>query len=205
LLREHTVGLNRSEIARAMAIDRTAAYRLLRTLEAHHLVSRDDAGRYQLGLGLIELHLGVQPNLRAAAAQQLQMLANSCGATAFVTMVDGEDGVVVSVVEPAQSGAHVAYRVGVRHPLDRGAPGLAILASRPQQPGERTAVEQARKAGYAVTSGELQPGAWGLAAPIRLSEQPADASVGIVTLTRPEVESLAPRVIAAAETIARMM
>nr|BFE83935.1 hypothetical protein GCM10020093_065360 [Planobispora longispora] len=45
-------------------------------------------------------------------------------------MSEGEDGLAVAVVEPSWTDMHVAYREGSRHPLSRGAAGLAILALR---------------------------------------------------------------------------
>ena len=43
-------------------------------------------------------------------------------------------------VEPPHVAAHVAYRPGTRHRVDRGAPGLAILAGEPTRAGERPEV-----------------------------------------------------------------
>ena len=49
-----------------------------------------------------------------------------------------------------------------------------------------------------MTTGELQPGARGLAAPVR-GVDGLEASVGIVTLDDIDVDRLGPRVIAAAD------
>ena len=53
----------------------------------------------------------------------------------------------------------VSYRVGSRHPVTRGAAGLAIASLRPETPDDPPAVRQAREDGYSVTRGQLQPGA----------------------------------------------
>ena len=55
-----------------------------------------------------------------------------------------------------------------------------------------------------VTSGELQAGATGIAAPVRGVEG-LDASVGIVTLGELDVETLGPKVAAAADEVARAL
>ena len=77
----------------------------------------------------------------------------------------------------------MGYRVGARHPLDQGAAGKAILLGR--EPGS---------APYAETSGELQAGARGLAAPV-LGVDGLEASVGIVTLGDFDVDQLGPQVV----------
>jgi hypothetical protein len=56
-----------------------------------------------------------------------------------------------------------------------------------------------------VTSGELQPGAWGLAAPILPGSRPAEASVGIVTIGERDETAVAPLVLSAAERIAQVL
>ena len=46
--------------------------------------------------------------------------------TAFLVVRSGDEAVTVATVEPQDSTAHVVYRPGTRHPVDRGAPGLAL-------------------------------------------------------------------------------
>ena len=74
------------------------------------------------------------------------------GATAHLTVVDGGEALAIAVVEPSWTSYHVAYRIGTRHALDRGAAGRAILAAR------------AGPDGFVATDGELQSGAHGIAA-----------------------------------------
>jgi hypothetical protein len=64
----------------------------------------------------------------------------------------------------------VLYRPMARHPLTKGAAGIAILAARPPTPGERPAVALARELGYARTSSELTPGLTGFGVPIKLAD-----------------------------------
>ena len=95
------------------------------------------------------------------------------------------------MVEPSWTDYHVSYRIGSRHPLRQGAAGKAILLGR--DPGS---------AAYAVTEGELQAGARGLAAPVRGVEG-LEASVGIVTLgVTLDTDRIAPLVSAAAAEVA---
>ena len=182
LLAAHPDGLRVAEIAVALGVHRAVVYRLLSPLEAHRLVARARDGRIRLGGGLVELARAVARTLTAVALPHMRALAEELSATATLTVARGDEAVALAVVEPRNTNIHVAYRVGLRHPLVRGASGKAILAGRPPASGEDGAVSEARRRGYAVTSGELQPGAVGIAAPIAVDGW-ADASLGVVSLT----------------------
>jgi DNA-binding IclR family transcriptional regulator len=183
-------GLTVTQLAAEVGVNRTVVYRLISTLEQHALVRRDRQGRLHVGLGVLQLSAAVQPVLREAAGPVLRSLAEQVGCTAHLTISDGDEALALSVIEPSWTDFHVSYRVGARHPLDRGAAGRAILAAR----------EPAGPA-YVATTGELQPGARGIAAAVR-DVDGLEASVGIVTLDDIDVASLGPRVIAAADELA---
>lgn len=201
LLAEHPGGMTASELAAAAGIHRTVLYRLLGTLAAHSMVTRTDANRYEIGVGVVALSRAARPQLQASAAQPLTELAEACDATAFMTVLDGEDAVSIQVIEPPRSSFHVAYRVGSRHPATQGAPGIAILSAREPEPGERPDIELARRRGYAVSVGELQPGAWGIAVPVIVPNRRVDTSIGVVAMTARDERETAGRVIATAVTI----
>jgi DNA-binding IclR family transcriptional regulator len=206
ILRDHPDGLTITELAQLAGIHRNAVSRHLAALGNHRLVARIGT-RFTLGLGIVELNAAVQHRLRSAAASALQALADTCNATAFITVLDIDESqaVVLIVAEPRVSQFHVSYRAGTRHPANRGASGIAILAGRPPCQGERPAIAEARVTGYSVTSGELQPGAWGVAAPITTPGRPADASVGVVTIGVRDESTIAPLVLSAATEIARLL
>ena len=96
----------------------------------------------------------------------LQRLADRVGATASLVEVAGGAAVTTVVAEPPTDGPRFSYRLGNRDPLDRGAGGLAALASGPPEPGEPARVAAVRAAGHVATHAELHPGAHGLAAPL---------------------------------------
>lgn len=183
-------GLTVTELAAQLAVNRTVVYRLVTTLEQHALVRRGSRGRLHVGLGALRLASAVQPVLRDLAVPVLRRLAESVGCTAHLTVTDGDEALALAVVEPSWTDFHVAYRIGARHPLDRGAAGKAILAGR-DPAGEK----------YVVTSGELQAGAQGLAAPVR-GVGGLEASVGIVTLDELDAAVVGPQVAAAAAEVA---
>jgi DNA-binding IclR family transcriptional regulator len=204
LLAEEPEGLSVGDLAERLAAHRTIVYRLLSTLREHRLVRRDRNG-YRLGTGVLELAQAVAPALLEAAAPFLTELANELDATAYLTLSDGDEALVALTAEPVGSHVHVAFRVGFRHPLPRGASGIAILAGRPRTRGERAEITAARRIGYASTVGELTPGLHGVAAPVRVGGSPAEASVGAVTAARFDVEAVGARIVATAQAIARSL
>lgn len=183
-------GLTVTELAARLEVNRTVVYRLVATLEQHGLVRRDHAGRLHVGLGVLHLASAVQPVLRDLALPVLRQLAETLGCTAHLTVSDGDEALALAVVEPSWTDFHVAYRIGARHDLRQGAAGKAILVLR-----------QGLDAPWVVTSGELQAGARGLAAPVR-GVDGLEASVGIVTLGDLDVPVVGPRVAAAAADVA---
>jgi DNA-binding IclR family transcriptional regulator len=190
VLAESPEGLTITELAVRLQVNRTVVYRLISTLEQHGLVRRDARSRLFVGLGVLSLASAVQPLLRDLAMPVLRSLAESIGSTAHLTVADGDEALALAVVEPTWTDFHVAYRVGARHPLSQGAAGKAISLLDVPEPA------------YAVTSGELQSGARGLAALVR-GVDGLRASVGVVTLEGVIDEAVvAPEVIAAARAVA---
>jgi DNA-binding IclR family transcriptional regulator len=195
LLGEAERGLSVSELAAGLDTSRAAVYRLVTALAAHGMVRRPADGRIRLGLGVLDLARRVLPELRDAARGPLRALAEQAGATAHLTVADGAEALAVAVVEPSWTDFHVGYRVGTRHPLDRGAAGRAILLGRGTSDQE---------GGYVVTTGELQAGAHGIAAPVPDVPE-LEASVGVVALAELDAAAVGPLVVAAAEAVAERL
>ncbi|MDP3890181.1 IclR family transcriptional regulator [Nocardioides sp.] len=197
-------GLTITELAARLEVNRTVVYRLVSTLEQHALVRRDGRGRLHVGLGVLHLASAVQPVLRDLALPVLRRLAELVGCTAHLTVADGDEALALAVVEPSWTDFHVGYRVGARHPLGQGAAGKAILLGRETRPGMGEHSSAALHDRYVVTAGELQPGARGLAAPVRGVEG-LEASVGIVTLGELDEAAIGPQVAAAAAEVAERL
>ncbi|PXY22964.1 transcriptional regulator [Prauserella muralis] len=157
-----------AEVAEATSLHRSIAYRVLCTLEAHGYLARDAAGRYEMGLAVLTVASAVRSDLRERAQAELSAVAETTGATAFLAVPHGEEALTLVTAEPPAGSSPVAYRPGVRHPLTRGAPGLAILAALAPRPGERPEVALARDLGHVRTTGEVVPGISSLAVPVRL-------------------------------------
>jgi DNA-binding IclR family transcriptional regulator len=191
-------GLTITEAAARLGVGRAVVYRLAATLAAHGMVRRDSAGRLRLGAGVLHLARRAQPLVADAALPALRSLAEQVGATAHLTVAEGGEAVALAVVEPSWTRFHVAYRAGSRHPLERGAAGKAILAGRA---GTAGAAGRAGTNGWSVTTGELEPGAYGIAAPV-LGVEGLEASVGVVALAPLDASTVGPAVERAARTVA---
>ncbi|WP_026424834.1 IclR family transcriptional regulator [Actinokineospora inagensis] len=179
-----------SDLAATIGASRAAVYRLLVPLQSRGLVRREGS-KVRLGLGLLQLAAKVAPQLRVAALPALRELAEAVGATAHLTVADGDEAQAIAVVEPSWTTYHVAYRVGTRHPLHKGAAGKAIALRTPEP-------------GWVGTIGELQPGAYGIAAPVR-GVPDLRASVGVVTFEPLDGALVGPKVVHAAALIAESL
>ena len=189
-------GLTVSELAAALGIGRTVVYRLVVTLEHHALIRRGPDGRCRLGLGLLAMGRQVQPVVRDTALPALRLLAEAVGATAVLTIVDGQEALAAVVVEPARSDVQEPYRTGLRHPLEVGAGGRAILAA-------RTAAGRPLDPAWVVSNDGSQ-GAFGIAVPV-LGVPGLEASVGVLALRELNEAEVGPRVARAAGEISRAL
>jgi DNA-binding IclR family transcriptional regulator len=198
-------GLTVQEVAERLGVHRTIASRLLGTLARHRLIARDAGGRYRPGSGLIALARQYEPVLKTAAGGVLRHLADQVGATALVTVHDGDSAVAVAVVEPAGLIARLSYRPGHRSPLDRGAAAYALRAQLPPEPGEPPGVAKARRDKFAIAHGEVTAGAYGVAAPVPRAPGDRPACVLLITVDRQLADSALPAVTDAARQIAALL
>jgi DNA-binding IclR family transcriptional regulator len=176
-----------SELATTIGASRAAVYRLLVPLAARGLVRRD-GNKVRLGMAVLRLAGQVVPQLREVARPVLRTLAEKSGATAHLSIAEGDQVESVVVVEPSWTNVHVAYRVGTRHPIGVGAAGKALTV----RPGGR---------GWVASTGEVQRGVAELAVPIR-GVPGLRASVGVVALGVLKAEMVGPQVLAAAAALA---
>ncbi|MER7080976.1 IclR family transcriptional regulator domain-containing protein, partial [Saccharopolyspora kobensis] len=129
--------------------------------------------------------------LRVASLPALRALAERVGSTVHLTVADGSEAQAVAVVEPSWTSYHVSYRVGSRHPVQRGAAGRAVDLP----PGGPR---------WIASSGDLQAGAFAVAAPVR-GVPGLRASVGVVALQPLVPEEIGPLVLETAESVAEAL
>jgi len=193
-------GLTVQELGMALGVHRTIAYRVLATLEDFRLVTKDTEGHYRAGSGLSALAHHVQQGLREIVEPHLRSLARDLRATVALIVVEGNEAVAVAVIEPPNSSYHLSFRTGSRHPLDRGSAGRALSAAMPASPDDSAEVKEARERGYARTRGEVEPGAYGLAFPLKYEPGLPAACINLITYREDLIERALP--IMAAEVAA---
>lgn len=209
ILAEADTALTIAEVAAALAVHRSIAYRILRTLEDHGLVVRDAAGAARLGPRMAALARGVSRDLQAAALPELTSVANELGMTAFVAVLDRLEVVTLVSVEPRQARATVAQRPGTRHPLAVGAPGIAIqsLLSSAQwadlggDAARRAEAAAVRGLGFATSHDEVIPGLAAVAVPLSIPGEPPAALAVVYLAGAREAAELGTRLGLAAAAI----
>lgn len=174
-------------IARATGINPSTCFNILRTLAAERLVVFDPAAKtYRLGLGMLELSLGLlgtnAPDLIRPELDRLALNYNALLALWQVT--DGERIVLIDRVF-ATTAVRVDMRIGTRMPASSGAVGRCIAAARGlsaeelrrrfvglrwQRPMDfeqwHAEVRATAKAGYALDRGQLFKGVDAVAAAV---------------------------------------
>ena len=203
--------LSIADLAAALGVHRSIAYRILRTLEDHRMVVRDASGGVLLGPQLAALARGVSRDLQAAALPELTAVAGDLGMTAFLVVLDRDECVTLVSVEPRHTNGSVVQRPGTRHPLSVGAPGIAIQSSMSDTelaallPGRgiREGVLEARRRGFATSHGEVIPGVSSVSVPLTMHGQPPAAISVVYVTTEKPATSVSRRLAAAVAAIAR--
>ncbi|MHA6693907.1 IclR family transcriptional regulator [Homoserinimonas sp. A520] len=211
ILAESTAPMTIAEVAGALGVHRSIAYRILRTLEDHGVVVRDASGALSLGPRMAALARGVSRDLQAAALPELTAAANELGMTTFMSLLDRHEVVTLVSVEPRHAHAAVAQRPGTRHPLAVGAPGIAIQSAlsetqwqavSPGEPKRREAADAATH-GYATSHDEVIAGLQSVAVPLTLAGHPPASVAVVYVATELSVEQISARLTTAAAAIAR--
>lgn len=197
------------EIARALEVPPSTAFRSLSLLEDADVVIRDhETGRYELTLGFYRLAsraaLGLP--LRAAALPQLEELTDLTGEAAYLGVYDRHQRKVMYIVG-------VDSRHPVQYMLTRfewielvaGAGGMGVLSFLPEHQRERvlresklqrftdrtitsraelrSEIAKIREQGYCISVSRHIRDAVGISAPIR---GPDESVVGVIVLAFPE-------------------
>jgi DNA-binding IclR family transcriptional regulator len=160
-------GLTAQDVADDIGVHRTIAYRLLNTLAQFRFVAKGEDGRYRAASGLAVLGASFDNNVRQLSMPTLRALADDLGTTVSLLVAEGDQQVAIAVIVPSRVSYQLSFHEGSRYPLQRGAAGIALLASMPPRPGERDLVPQTRERGWVITHGEIEPNTFGLAVPVR--------------------------------------
>jgi DNA-binding IclR family transcriptional regulator len=159
-------GLTIQQVADHIGVHRTIAYRLLSTLASYRLVAKAEDGRFRAAAGLAALGASFDNNVRELSLPTLRGLADELGTTVSLLVAEGDQQVAIAVIVPTRVSYQLSFHEGSRYPLDKGAAGIALLASMAPRAGERPLVTRARDQGWIITHGEVEPNTYGLAVPV---------------------------------------
>lgn len=202
---ESGTGLTTQEVAERLSIHRSIAYRLLQTFVDFRFLARADNGVYRPGARLMSLSDAVLPGLREIALPAMRRLAEKLGSTVAIFIAEGDEAVAISMVEPTNTTHHLSFRVGMRTPLDRGSAAYAIASALQPRPDEPAGVTLARERGFAVSSGEIEPGAHGVAALIPTRPPSPLMCIHLVTFRSDVAADAGPVMVRAAAEIGRLL
>lgn len=216
-----------SDIAKAVGIHKSTAFRLLATLEGRGMVVQaQDRGEYRLGGGVVQLAGGAaaRADVTLISRGTTQRLAEAVGETVNVAIHDGV--AVISIDQQTGPSAITTVDwVGRRGPLHATAAGKLFLAfpgagGTPAAPGElvgfteHTITDRARldahlaeirERGWSLSREEQESGLVAVGAPIRDHTAAVIAAVVVsgpsFRLTAAAVPGVARRTLAAAEEI----
>src|SRR5215207_2018514 len=214
-----------SELARATKLPKTTVIRLVATLERAAMVWVRPDGQVAPGAGLLRWASLSQSAwaMPEAALEVMGSVAELCRETVNLYVRQGVARVCVAQHEGPQALRHV-IRVGDELPLWAGAASKVLLTAAPAEvidevasgsphgPGFadvlRPQVEQARADGYAVSHGEREVGASGVAAPVADSDGRVVAALALggptARFTPEQVARFAAVITASADEVSDM-
>lgn len=191
-----------ADLARAVNLNKTTAYRLLAALEAEGLLARSaTTGAYRLGPELIVLgSCAMRSNdLRTVSRDLLERLAQESGETATLEMLSGRDVIVLDEVS-SRFLLGLSQEVGARLPAHATSTGKLLLAFSfetalaplEEYPLPRLAAStltstaalraefpRIRLDGYATSDNELEDGFAAIAAPLYNHQGQVQAAISI--------------------------
>lgn len=153
-------GQKLSDLARATALDKATASRLLRSLMRYSFAVKDDNDRYRLGpaTAVLESTGDMTQGVAAVVQPVIERLARDTGETASFFVTQGNQRLCVGVAPGQRAVGHV-LKVGDVLPTERGAGGRVLRlfgAGRPE--GEAHLVQ--------TSLGERDPELAAVAAPV---------------------------------------
>ncbi len=180
------------ELAAAAGMPVSSAYRHVALLREMGLLEQGGRGRYHISARIYGLTRAADAagGLIVRARPILHRLVDQTGETAVLVRLLGDAALAVDQVDTTPP-VRLAYAPGRTMPLTAGAPAKMLLASLPastrtayldrlsRQDPEFAArradwaaeLTAARRQGWAESWGEVDPGLWGTAAPVRKSGQ----------------------------------
>ncbi|WP_118915663.1 IclR family transcriptional regulator [Mycobacterium shigaense] len=205
MVADSPVGLTVQLLAEQIGVHRTIAYRLLSTLSEFRLVTKGEDGRYRPAAGLAVLGASFDRNVRQLSLPTLRALADELGTTVSLLVAEGDQQVAVAVIVPSHVAYQLSFHEGSRYALDRGAAGIALLASMPPRASERGLVTRARERGWVTTYGEIEPNTYGLAVPVHRPAPSPPTCINLISHREDVVMRGKDAVITAAKQLSELL
>ena len=156
--------LTLAELSRRTGLHNSTVLRLARTLaQAGYMVQRDE-GQWRLGpaAGWLGARYQAGFDINNVVEPTLRELSSATQESASFYVREGDERACIARVEGPQAVRH-HVRIGMRLPLDLGAPGRVILAFSGHPGAEYEAI---RRRGYHLSMGEREPEVSSVAAPV---------------------------------------
>ncbi|CAO5192018.1 Transcriptional regulator, IclR family [Frankia sp. AiPs1] len=198
-------GMTVAQVSELLDVHRSIAYRLLQTLVDFDLVARGGEGTYLPGARLATLAEAFLPALRDVTTPVMRSLADRLQSTIMLFVAQGGDAVAIAMAEPTTASHHLAFRLGMRTSLSRGAAGYALLAAQPSIPGEPEPVAQARARGWARSHEEIEAGQFAVAAWIPIAGTATRACLNLITYREDVADAAGQEIRRAADQVGRML
>jgi len=219
-----------SQLARAVGLNRTTTYRLVKALESEGMLARNPATEaYRLGVEVIALGARAlrATDLRLASRAELETLAHQSGETATLEVLIAHEVLILDEVQSHHL-IGASPSIGTRWPAYATSTGKVLLSELPvarrrellkppiakltartlhTQAALRDELARVRLQGYATAFEELQQGYVAIGAPVRDLDGRIVAAISLggpsLRLTEARVAALAHRVVAAADNVSR--
>lgn len=220
--------LSLTEIATRVSLHKSTVHRLLASLEGKGFVLRDPGTeRYRLGYRVWELSANLTQSDEPALIllPEMERLRDLIGETISLYVRDGHERIRIQAVQSSHSVRRVAP-IGERMPLYVGASSKVLVAyaepdfqrellESPECPDyiDKQAfarqLDEIRRAGYATSFEEREPGATAFAAPVFNRTGKLVAALAVSgpanRWTLEEMQRYAPQIIAFAQRMSKML
>jgi DNA-binding IclR family transcriptional regulator len=137
LFKEHKT-LSFTEIQRLLGYNKTTLFRVLSTLQHNRYLSKDQSGRYQLGLNVFILgnRISAEYQLKKVAEPLMEELAERTELTVHLGILDGTNIIIIGKAEP-NSMIQMVSRIGGSVPAHCTGQGKTLLAFSPKATVEK--------------------------------------------------------------------
>jgi DNA-binding IclR family transcriptional regulator len=195
-------GMTNADLSRRLEIPKSSASYILRALEKHGYVRRDDLGRYRLGMKVLSLSRNALTGIdvREIALPIMRDLMHRSQLTVHLAILDGDEAVYIEKVD-SPGFIKMDTWVGKRMEIHTTGVGKALAAFQPEEHIHRIVrerglrrvtprsittaqkffkeLERVRELGYGIDDEENSLGVRCLGAPIFNEDGLVEASIGV--------------------------